>query len=62
MHHTYKHGALKDHNVTVAMKGDKPHHWAVSVSGSGLETRGNDPQKLNSFLKGHVSRAKKKAT
>lgn len=60
LHHTYKHGTLKDHNVTIAMKNDKPHHWAVSVSGSGLETRGNDPQKLNSFLKGHVSRAKKK--
>lgn len=60
LHHIYKHGTLKDHNVTIAMKNDKPHHWAVSVSGSGLETRGNDPQKLNSFLKGHVSRAKKK--
>lgn len=59
--HTYKHKTLKDHNVsvTVGKNGNKP-HWAVSVSGSGLENRGNDNNKLNSFLKGHVSRANKK--
>lgn len=61
LHHTYKHGTLKDHNVTVAMKGNKAHHWSVSVGGSGRETRDDDTNKLlDSFLKGHVSRAKKK--
>jgi len=59
LQHSYKHKVLKDHVVGVSMKDDKP-GWSVSKLGSGVRTIGNDNNKLNSFLKGHVSRANKK--